>query len=225
MLSVIIPAHNEERYLGATLEALQRQNYGWFEIIVVANGCTDRTVEVARKQCHRLIVLSQKGLGLARNLGARMARGEVLLFLDADTRLEPMALRRIAESFTREYAAGTVRGEPDVKRPVYRLIYALKNGVHRCALHPGSSGVILCWKDHFVRVGGFDEGLEVRENSELLKRLKRFGRYCYLGDIAATTSMRRYDQRGIAPMVWLWLKLWCQSVWGDLHQKSYEAVR
>src|SRR5262245_5381206 len=99
MISVIIPAHNEERYLGKTLEALNRQNYGWFEVIVVANGCTDRTAEVARGNCQRLIVLSQKGLGMARNLGARMARGDLLVFLDADTALEPLALRVIASQF------------------------------------------------------------------------------------------------------------------------------
>src|SRR5579872_5806075 len=116
MISVIIPAHNEEKYLIQTLEALQRQNYGWFEVIVVANGCTDRTREVARGKCQRLIVLSQKNLGVARNLGARMARGELLLFLDADTILEPVALRAIAQSFTQEDAAGTVRGEPDEMR-------------------------------------------------------------------------------------------------------------
>src|SRR5690242_8462496 len=76
LVSVIIPAHNEERYLPATLEALKKQTYGWCEVIVVANGCTDRTAEVARGLCHRLIVLSQKSLGVARNLGARMAKGE-----------------------------------------------------------------------------------------------------------------------------------------------------
>src|SRR5262245_26646905 len=193
MISIIIPAHNEEAYLGATLDALQRQNYKWFEIIIVANGCSDRTAEVARGRCHRLIVLSLKNLGMARNLGARMAKGEVLLFLDADTILEPMALRRIAQDFTKEHAAGTVRGQPDGRRISYKAIYAVKNLIHRLSVHPGSSGVILCWKEHFVRTGGFDERLEVRENSELMKRLKRFGRYKYIPDITATTSMRRYE--------------------------------
>src|SRR5438132_11066500 len=70
MISIIIPAHNEEAYLPLTLDALKRQNYPRFEIIVVANGCNDRTAEVARDQCDRLIVLSQKSLGVARNLGA-----------------------------------------------------------------------------------------------------------------------------------------------------------
>ena len=78
--SVVIPAHNEERYLGRTLASLQRQNYGWFETIVVANGCTDRTVEVARGRCDRLVELSEKSLGIARNLGARLAKGSCWFF-------------------------------------------------------------------------------------------------------------------------------------------------
>src|SRR5215467_11917990 len=107
MISVIIPAHNEERYLGATLEALQQQDYSWFEVVVV-NGCTDATADVARGHCHRLIVLSQKSLGVSRNLGARMAKGEILVFLDADTLLSPSALKTIARQFAPEHAAGTI---------------------------------------------------------------------------------------------------------------------
>jgi glycosyltransferase involved in cell wall biosynthesis len=225
MISVVIPAHNEERYLRKTLEALQRQNYGWFEVIVVANGCTDRTREVARGRCHRLVVLSQRSLGMARNLGARMARGELLVFLDADTLLEPMALRVIAESFSEKDTAGTVEGKPDEPRLPYLLIYRLKNLVHRWSLHPGSSGVILCWRRHFMQIGGFDERLEVRENSDLLKRLMRFGRYKYVHGVTATTSMRRYAQRGVGRVIWLWCKLWFQSFLCDLHQKRYEPVR
>jgi glycosyltransferase involved in cell wall biosynthesis len=225
MISVIIPAHNEERYLAETLEALRGQTYGWYEILVVANGCSDRTAEVARGRCHRLFVLSQKSLGHARNLGARMARGEVLLFLDADTRLEPGALGRIAATFSRAFSAGTLRGEPDDNHPVFRLLYGLKNLVHRAAFHRGSSGVILCWREQFNLVGGFDEALEVRENSHLIRRLLRFGAYKYIGEVAATTSMRRYRQRGVSRTVWLWVRLWFQSLTSDLREQRYEAVR
>jgi glycosyltransferase involved in cell wall biosynthesis len=225
MISVIIPAHNEERYLEKTLEALTRQEYGWFEVIVVANGCTDQTVEVARGRCHRLIVLSQKNLGVARNLGAKMAKSELLVFLDADTLLEPDALRTIAREFSNEYAAGTLKGQPDCSCLKYRLLYCLKNFVHWSGLHGGSSGVIVCWKKHFVRAGGFDEGLEVRENSHLIRRLLRFGRYHFNGHVSAITSMRRYDRQGCARMFWLWCKLWFQSWFGDLHARRYEAVR
>jgi glycosyltransferase involved in cell wall biosynthesis len=225
LISIIIPAHNEERYLGGTLEALRHQNYSCFEIIVVANGCTDRTAEVARGRCERLIVLSQKGLGVSRNLGARMARGEILVFLDADTTLEPMALRVIAEDFAKGDGAATLKGRPDSEQFRYRMIYAYKNFTHRHSLHCGSSGVIICWRKDFIRCGGFDEGLEISENSELIGRLKGFGKYKYIGGVAATTSMRRFARRGFGRMAWTWLKFWLQSHFGDLHQRPYETVR
>jgi glycosyltransferase involved in cell wall biosynthesis len=224
-ISVIIPAHNEERYIERTLGSLWRQNYGWFETIVVANGCSDRTAQLARGRCHRLIELSEKNLGISRNLGARLAKGELLVFLDADTALEPSALKRIAEQFTRKYSAGTLRGRPSRGAWKYRLLYAAKNFLHRWALHPGSSGVIICWKDEFEWVGGFDEALEVRENSELIRRLKRFGSYRFLGDAAATTSMRRYDRCGFWNMTRLWVRLWFESMFGDLRRRTYEPVR
>ena len=224
-ISVSIPAHNEEYYLGKTLEALRRQTCKAFEVVVIANGCSDHTAEIARGRCDQLIVLSQKSLGVARNLGARIAKGRLLIFLDADTLLDPKSLETILAEFADSNAAGTVRGVPDVSNVKYRLMYGMKNLVHRTSIHHGSSGVILCWKRHFMQTGGFDEGLEVRENSELIRRLKRFGKYKYLHNVRATTSMRRYDQRGFRRMIWLWLKLWIQSLFGDLHQRKYETVR
>jgi len=223
-VSVVIPAHNEEAYLKSTLMALRRQKYPC-ETIVVANGCDDRTAEVARDHCDRLVVLSQKSLGVARNLGAKMARGELLIFLDADTLLERNALRVIVNHFKRSDAAATVKGQPDTARFAYRLIYFLKNFMHRNVLRNGSAGVIICWREHFIGLGGFNENLEVRENSELMKRLKRFGRYRYIGKTVATTSMRRYERRGVWRIIWLWTKLWLESQFSDLQHRKYEIVR
>ncbi|HEX4264133.1 MAG TPA: glycosyltransferase [Verrucomicrobiae bacterium] len=224
-ISIIVPAHNEEDYLGATLDALNRQDYPACEIVVVANGCTDRTAQVAQEKCHRLATLEEKGLGISRNLGARLATGELLIFLDADTILGPDALRTIGEQFTEHHAGGTIKGQPDSERFAYRLIYGLKNFIHRFVVRNGSSGVIICWKKHFASVGGFDERLELRENSELIRRLKRFGSYKYIGSITATTSMRRYERRGVWPIVRLWIKLWFLSLFSDLRHRKYESVR
>ncbi|MDB6020102.1 MAG: hypothetical protein JWR19_4591 [Pedosphaera sp.] len=225
MISIIIPAHNEEDYIGLTLDAVNRQNYPYFEVIVVANGCTDRTPAIALDNCNHLVVLSNKGLGVARNLGAKLARGELLLFLDADTLLEPGALETIANKFSRRYAAGTLKGCPDGDRFAFRLIYWVKNSLHWTSLHCGSSGVIICWKKNFVATHGFDEALQVRENSELITRLKRYGKYRYISETAATTSMRRYQNSGTRRTVWLWFKLWCQSLFTDLRNKTYDTVR
>lgn len=225
MISVIIPAHNEEAYLCETLEAVNRQDYQPYEVIVVANGCSDETASLARDQCDKLLVVRAKGLSRARNLGAQAARGEVLLFLDADTLLERDALANVAQRFTRRHAAGTLKGKPDSRRLIYRLIYFLKNFQHRWALHPGSSGVILCWKDDFGAAGGFDEALEVMENSDLNKKLKARGEYLYIETTAATTSMRRYEKSGVLRACQLWFKFWFQSMFTSLRDKEYEIIR
>src|SRR5262249_48776117 len=119
MISVVIPAHNEQEVLPKTLAALKRQDYPHFETIVVTNGCTDRTADVVRGRCDQLFELEERGLGPARNLGAAKAKGELLLFLDADTILERTALTMISGKFTRRCAAGTVRGIPDPGKTSY----------------------------------------------------------------------------------------------------------
>src|SRR5690348_15183894 len=93
MISVVIPARNEEEFLPATVAALWAQTYKNFEIIVVANGCHDRTAEVAHELGCKVRELGDRGLGAARNLGGREAAGQILLFLDADTLLPKHALQ------------------------------------------------------------------------------------------------------------------------------------
>jgi glycosyltransferase involved in cell wall biosynthesis len=223
-ISIIIPAHNEAEFLPGTLDALKRQTYRNFETIVVTNGCTDNTAEAVRGKCDQLYELEERGLGPARNLGAQKARGNLLMFLDADTVLEPDALEVIARQFKPHHSAGTLRGVPDQERLSYKLIYFLKNFVHKTRAHHGSSGVILCWKDHFHAVGGFDNELYLRENSDLMKKLRQFGSYKYISRTPAITSMRRYEKTGTAEMVLLWLKVWVLSNFSDIRNRTYEAM-
>jgi glycosyltransferase involved in cell wall biosynthesis len=223
-ISIIIPAFNEEETLPGTLESLKQQDYPKFETVVVANGCTDGTAEAVRGKCDQFYELPQRGLGPARNLGAARSRGGLLLFLDADTVLEPGALREIARRFRRNHSAGTLRGVPDRPKTSYRLIYLLKNFVHKSHAHHGSSGVILCWKDHFQAAGGFDNELYLRENSDLMKKLRRFGSYKYIARKAAVTSMRRYEKTGTSEMVLLWLKVWILSNVSDIRNQTYEGL-
>ena len=225
LLSIIIPAHNEQDYIRRTLQAARQQTFHNFELIVVCNGCCDRTAQVAREFCDQLIVMPERGLSRARNLGGHAARGKILVFLDADTLLERHALETIAREFTPEYAAGTLKGCPDIPRPCYQLIYLLKNSQHRFRLHEGSSGIILCWKEHFIATGGFDETLHVTENSDLIRRLRFFGRYAFIDRTAVTTSMRRYESAGFLKMTCLWVKLWARSFVTDLRHQKYAAIR
>jgi glycosyltransferase involved in cell wall biosynthesis len=220
-VSIVIPAHNEEEFLPATLHALDAQTYTWFETIVVANGCNDRTAEVVQDLCDQCYDLRPRGLGPARNLGAQKARGKLLLFLDADTILPPDALQKIVAQF---HAMGTIKGVPDTRKFSHRLIYFVKNLVHATHLHHGSSGVIICWKEHFESVGGFNNELYLRENSDLMKKLRRFGSYKYLRTTSAITSMRRYERTGTGEMLWVWVKIWWLSNFSDIRGRTYEAM-
>jgi glycosyltransferase involved in cell wall biosynthesis len=224
VISVIIPAHNEEYYLAPTLESLRRQRYPYYEVITVANGCDDRTAEIARVFSDKVIELPQRCLGKARNTGGAKARGELLVFLDADTCLEEQALETIAREFTPWSSSATLRGEPDPSGALFQLMYWAKNSVHRLHLHCGSSGVICCWRDQFKEIGGFIEELQVRENSDLIRRLKRFGPYKFIAQTNATTSMRRYEKAALR-MLWLWLAIWIQSLFLDLRYRPYEPIR
>jgi glycosyltransferase involved in cell wall biosynthesis len=224
-ISVIIPAHNEEHYLGPTLEALRSQTYPWIEVIVVANACADRTLEVARHRCDRLLNLEERSLGRARNLGGRKARGDLLVFLDADTILQKNALEIIAREFNPTYSMGTLRGAPDTKLFSHRFVYWLKNMLHSTKIHYGSSGIIICWRDYFKAVGGFDDNLEIRENSHLMKRLRAHGKYKYLSRATAITSMRRYQKLGFLKITALWIKIQICDWFCGLRNRTYDVIR
>ena len=205
MISVVVPAHQEEAYVGRTVAGLRAATA--FEVVVVANGCTDRTADVARARGVRVIETPRAGVSRARNLGARAAGGDVLLFLDADTLLAPGALDAIASAVPARADYGTCRIRPD-RATVRGVITAtLLAWGHRIA---GTSlGVLFCTRTLFERAGGFDERLVAGEDNELNARLRRLGgRRVYLGRVNAYTSMRRFERLGYARTHVEWLRGW-----------------
>ncbi len=105
-LSLIIPACNEEAYLGATLEAARQA--GDVEVVVVDNASTDRTAAVATSFRAKVVRESQRSIARARNAGAANATGDVLVFLDADTIVPERFFQRIGGGYCRIPAASAV---------------------------------------------------------------------------------------------------------------------
>ena len=99
-ISVIIPCHNEERWIGATLNALQNQTYpsDRYEIIVVDNNSSDQTREIARRFPVQLLVEPKRSSYRARDLGIRHARGELMAFIDADCIPSPEWLEHLVKT-------------------------------------------------------------------------------------------------------------------------------
>jgi len=125
-ISVVIPAYNEERYLGRCLQALRAQSCpaSRFESVVVDNGSTDTTARIGRGFGARVVGEPVKGIAKARQTGFEAARGEVIASTDADTVVPPFWLARIAGHFARDLELGGLYGPvywPD-GRPHERLI-------------------------------------------------------------------------------------------------------
>jgi len=225
-ISVIIPAHNEEKYLEKTLQSLRQQNFLNYETIVVCNGCTDQTEKIAKKylnQNTRIFPLDKANVSLARNCGAKEAVGKILLFLDADTLLEPTALQTISQTFTEDHSVATTKIKPNIPKLKYKLALSFKNLYNQTKLYQGCSGTLICRKKDFDKVEGYPE-LSVKEHRKLIIKLKKLGKYGVL-NTTAITSMRRFEEWGLAKATYFWLKQWAKNYLSDLKESKYEIVR
>lgn len=106
-LSVIIPAYNEQNYIGDCLKSLLSQSYANFEIIVVDDGSTDKTLDIVKKLQASTFSQNHKGPGSARNLGASNAKGEILIFVDADMTFEKDFLKDLVAPILKKKTIGT----------------------------------------------------------------------------------------------------------------------
>lgn len=182
LVSVIVPAYNEERLLGITLVSIQSAAAafsvrGWtWELIVCDNNSSDDTAEVARRAGATVVFEPVNQIGRARNTGARAASGDWLLFIDADSNPDKALFADVAEAIHSGFciAGGTVlRMETD--RGFAIAATRFWNRLSRTfRLLAGS--FIFCEAAAFRAIGGFDETLFAGEEIDLTKRLKRYAR-------------------------------------------------
>ncbi|HLD01113.1 MAG TPA: glycosyltransferase family A protein [Candidatus Nanoarchaeia archaeon] len=228
--SIVIPANNEENYLPKTLESINNQNYKDYEVIVVANGCTDKTVEVVTNLINdfgfpnlRLLRLEAANVSRARNYGASKSQGEVVIFLDADTTLEPDSLQKINQNFTEEFSSATAKVRPDDDRFKFKFAMWFKNTYRKLGFSYSCGGMLACRRNFFEAVNGYDHTVVVMEHKGLLNKLRSYGDHCYV-DTYTTTSMRRLNEWGLLKVAWFWVK---QGVKDKLGWKKndYSRVR
>jgi glycosyltransferase involved in cell wall biosynthesis len=108
--SVIVPAHDEERWIGQCLDSLAAQTHDSYEVIVVDDSSSDRTGEIARAKGARVLRVEAAGDGGARDAGAEIATGEILVFLDADEIFDPDFLEVLLEPFSDPRVRATFPG-------------------------------------------------------------------------------------------------------------------
>lgn len=189
MLSVVIPALNEEACLAAAVRSVRDQA----EVLVVDGGSTDRTAEVARAEGARVIA-SPPGRGRQLDRGARAATGAWLVFLHADTRLEP-GWASAVRGLPSQVVGGAFRFAVDSPRPGYRLIEA---GVAlRCRLFrlPFGDQGIFVRREVYEMIGGFPP-FPLMEDLAFVRRLARTGPMAFPA-VRASTSPRRWERGGL----------------------------
>ncbi|MDR1621813.1 MAG: glycosyltransferase [Synergistaceae bacterium] len=232
-VSVVVITLNEERHLAHILGDLERQTAKEFEVIVVDSRSTDSTVAVARSFLGRLplriVEMSRRGTSLGRNTGAAQARYERLLFLDADTRLDPGFLEEAVEELDSRHIqiGGVYMRSSGSSLPVVLGILAFNAGL--CFgqyLFPMATGACLfSTRTVHGEIGGFDESIVLCEDCDYVRRASktktqkiRFGmlrKHFYY-------HPRRLEQDGLLRTGWTYLRANLHRLFlGELYGNPY----
>ena len=197
-VSVVIPALNEERHLGQLLSDIQRQSRRPDEVIVVDAGSCDATVRIA-KHSLATVLHGEPPVARGRNLGGYSAKGELIFFLDADTRLPQTFFEDfVFEIEQRGLDIACPRYLPYDSTPPIRAIHAFWNVVLKASegTRPSGAGHCIALRGELFRESrGFDPSLKF-DDIELVRRLSKRGRFGLVG-ASVLVSDRRYREEGI----------------------------
>jgi len=193
MISFVIPAYNEEFELPETLRAIHQAAAGAgvrYEILVADDASTDATPSIARAGGARVVSIQRRQIAAARNAGARQAHGEILFFVDADTRINAVHVREGIAALARGCSGGSSRIVAGGQIPwwgnaVLKVFCALYFA-HRL----GAGAFIFTTKKNFERVGGFDERYFAGEEVFLSIALKKIGPFKILREPMVTSGRK-----------------------------------
>jgi len=193
VISIVVPAYNEEALIAATLDHLDTAIGAageLCEIIVVDDGSTDRTAEIAAAHGARVVGVHVRNIGAARNAGAGVAMGELLVFVDADTLVPPEVFAGAVAAFRAGAVGGGAGARQDSDDPPWGpAVFAVAAWLMRTA--GWAAGCFLFVRtDIFRRVGGFDERYFASEEIHLSRAVKKHGRFVILRERVITSGRK-----------------------------------
>ncbi|MHC4575704.1 MAG: TIGR04283 family arsenosugar biosynthesis glycosyltransferase, partial [Planctomycetota bacterium] len=195
--SVIIPVLNEREQINSVIAHIRDQKGSEScEVIVVDGDPQGGTIKVIQDK-QAVCVVSEEGRGKQMNAGAAIARGEILIFLHADTRLPPDALNKISRVLKNEhYVGGAFDLGIDTDRPLLKYIAARARFRSRLNRIPYGDQAIFIRKSYFDEIGRFKE-IPLMEDIDLMRRIKKDGRKIYILPDRVSTSARRWQREGV----------------------------
>ena len=190
ILSIIIPTYNEEEYLPLLLESIKQQDFRDYEIIAEEYGC---------------IVVEGGMPAVGRNNGAKVAKGEYLLFLDSDLKLTEDYLAKVIYEFKMErLGIAITQMKPLSKKTEDKILHDLANlfmiSVEKIKPHGAGCYGIIAKRELHECCGGFDEELTFGEDTEYIERLAKKERFKVLRNAKIGVSTRRLEEEGLATL-------------------------
>jgi len=212
MLSIIVPTLNEEEHIDAVLTNLKPQLGFEDEIIVVDAFSKDKTADIAKKHGAKVILHPKSGVGYARTVGAKEAKNDILVFIDADCSPSRDFAERIRKHFSDKRIVAV--GGLDLYESDSRILGTLYNSYSVGVFHlvrfnhfltgkywvPANNCAIR--KDVFFSVGGYRS--VICEDTDLMARLPPSRDIVYDGKLRMALSDRRFKQDGFFKTVGLW---------------------
>jgi len=179
LISIIIPAFNEEKFIGQCLQSILLLNKSTFdyEVIVVDNGSSDNTVEIAKESGANVLIKSEGNVSAVRNYGAKSAKGEFLAFVDSDCIVSQDWLANAVDSLAKNNvdAVGAFPESPPNSGWIAKVLQEnAKNKVGENIKYLPACNVIVK-SDVFWSVGGFNEELETNEDVDFSAKLVAAG--------------------------------------------------
>ena len=191
MISFVVPAYNEEFELPQTLRSIRSAaESGPHEIIVVDDGSTDGTAAVAQDVGTTVVSINRRQIAAARNAGARAATGEILFFVDADTRINRAHVAGALEALSCGYAGGGAQVKVEGTIPLWARVGLKFFCFVYFALNLGAGAFLFTSRTNFDKIGGFDETLFIGEEVYFSLALRKLGRFKILSEPIVTSGRK-----------------------------------
>ena len=194
MISFIVPAHNEEAWVGRCVSAIRNgaESLGEpHEIIVVDDASSDATASIARQQGAQVVRVEHRQIAATRNAGARQAHGDILFFVDADTLTNAPAIRSALGSIRAGAVGGGCVPRFEGRLPWwFRLTEPFIGPAVRLVRFLPSGAFLFCTRSAFQTTGGFNENYYAAEDAIFVAALKRQGRFAILAETVVTSGRK-----------------------------------